>query len=201
MICRFWRKAKCSSLVQLIAALDPSLTGIAQPINDQIQGNFTATVNSFAGRSGVIKIPTKLVPAVSDLLDSLSSALGITSNQKDVTTASAVIDARADSGYCCGITQADIDQLGPDSSDYSRVPLPVRVVLKKFGMDEDSTNGQSKVVHVEDQPQAQSSNSSNTNTEAPTQQIQSTQVASSAAASTRRSLAHWSWLLRAMRTR
>lgn len=186
-------------LVQLIGALDPSLAGIAQPINDQIQGNFTSTVSSFAGRSGVIKIPTKLVPAVSDLLDSVSNALGITSNQKDVTTDSAVVDARANSGYCCGITQADIDNLGPDASDYSRVPLPVRAVLKNFGMDEESTN--SKVVDAADQPEAQSPNSSDTNAAAPTQQIQSTQVTSSAAASPRRRLAHWSWLVRAMRIR
>lgn len=193
-------------MVQLIAALDPSLAGIAQPINTQIQGNFTAAVNQFSGRSGVIKIPTKLVPAVSDLLDSVSSALGITNNQKDVTTASAVVDAKADSGYCCGITQADIDQLGTEESDYSRVPLPVKAVLRKFGMDETSINGQTKAVEAEQQSSDPSDSStttpgSNTNTVAPQQQIQSERVASAAAASPRMRMTRWSWLLRARRTR
>lgn len=102
------------------------------PINMEIQGNFTATVNQFAGRSGVIKIPTKLVPAVSDLLDSLSGALGIT-GKRDVATVSFAADAK--SGFCCGITQAKIDKLGAEESDFSQVPPPVRAVFKKFGMD------------------------------------------------------------------
>lgn len=107
------------------------------PINMEIQGNFTATVSQFAGRSGVIKIPTKLVPAVSDLLDSLSGALGITGKRdvaaQDVATVSFAADAK--SGFCCGITQAKIDKLGAEESDFSQVPLPVRAVFKKFGMD------------------------------------------------------------------
>lgn len=180
------------------------MAGIAQPINDQIQGNFTSAVNSFSGRSGVIKIPTKLVPAVSDLLDKVSSALGVTGNQKNVVTNSAVVDARADSGYCCGITQNDIDRLGADENEYSKVPLPVMLVLRKFGMDA-SSGGQTKVVDVEEQPSNSSdsstTDSSDSSTMAPTQQIQSTEVTSSAVASPRMKLTRWSWLLRVVRTR
>lgn len=194
-------------MAQLINALDPSLAGIAQPINDQIQGNFTKTVGSFSGRSGVIKIPTKLVPAVSDLLDSVSSALGITSNQKDVATNSAVVDAFGGSGYCCGITQASIDQLGDDESDYSKVPLPVRAVLRKFGMGEGAT-AQTKTADIEQQPSNASgnspdttSNTQETSTGAPAQQVQSKEATSSAAASPRVRLARWLWLPRAMRAR
>ncbi|KAL1846228.1 hypothetical protein Daus18300_014324 [Diaporthe australafricana] len=120
----------------LIAALDPSLAGIAQPINDQIQGNFTTAVNAFEGRGGAIKIPTKLVPALSDILDGLGKALGISddtggggsggkSGNKAVDTNSNLMMPQ--------ISQSDLDRLGPDENDFSLVPFPVAVMLRRFG--------------------------------------------------------------------
>lgn len=115
-----------TSCCQLIAKLDPSLTGIATPINDQIQGNFTQAVTAWDGRSGLIKIPTALVPTVSDLLakfgDTLNGILGF-------------LDKRRADGYCCGITQAKIDSLGPDESSTDGVPGPIVFFLRAAGFD------------------------------------------------------------------
>ncbi|KAI7775447.1 hypothetical protein LA080_006824 [Diaporthe eres] len=119
----------------LIAALDPSLAGIAQPINDQIQGNFTTTVNAFQGRGGAIKIPTKLVPALSDILDSLGRALGISdddSNGNSKGGKAAAVDTNSNL-MMPQISQSDLDRLGPDENDWSVVPFPVAVVLRRFG--------------------------------------------------------------------
>lgn len=100
--------------------------GIATPINDQIQGNFTATVSKLKGRSGAIKIPSSLVPTVTDLLAKIGPAinglLGVSKTR------------RQEPEYCCGITQAYLDSLAPDQDDYSKVPEPVLVVLKTSGV-------------------------------------------------------------------
>lgn len=124
--------------LQLIAALDPSLAGIAQPINDQIQGNFTATVNTFQGRGGAIKIPTKLVPALSDILDGLGRALGISGDDsagsKGKGGKAAAVDTNSNL-MMPQISQSDLDRLGPDENDWSVVPFPVAVVLRRFGFD------------------------------------------------------------------
>lgn len=161
---------------QLIGALDPSLAGIAQPINDQIQGNFTAALNTFTGRSGVIKIPTALVPTATQLLAKIGPALtkllprddpasvpapapdAAAAPAPDVAAAPAPDAAAAPapdaavatpdvsapdalgvtfvkgSQYCCGITQAQLDALGPDQNDMSKVPFPVLAVLKGAGL-------------------------------------------------------------------
>lgn len=133
------RLSVADPLLQLINALDPSLAGIAQPINDQIQGNFTATVNAFQGRGGAIKIPTKLVPALSDILDGLGRALGIS----DDTSSSggggkgakgAEVDTNSNL-LMPQISQSDLDKLGPDENDWSLVPFPVAVALRRFGFD------------------------------------------------------------------
>jgi hypothetical protein len=123
---------------QLIAALDPTLAGIAQPINDQIQGNFTTAVNAFAGRGGAIKIPTKLVPALSDILDGLGRALGISdddgagSNSNRKGSKAAAVDTNSNL-MVAQISQSDLDRLGPDENDWSMVPFPVALVLRRFG--------------------------------------------------------------------
>ncbi|KAL0940564.1 antigenic cell wall [Colletotrichum truncatum] len=65
-------------------ALDKSLQPIATQVNDQIQGNFSASVDEFKGRGGKIKIPTKAVPALSDLLAGVARALGIGDNDRAV---------------------------------------------------------------------------------------------------------------------
>lgn len=122
--------------MQLIAALDPSLAGIAQPINDQIQGNFTTAVNAFQGRGGAIKIPTKLVPALSDILDGLGRALGISdddgADSNGRGSKAAAVDTNSNL-MMPSISQSDLDRLGPDENDWSVVPFPVAVVLRRFG--------------------------------------------------------------------
>ncbi|KAJ0114133.1 ntigenic cell wall [Diaporthe amygdali] len=122
----------------LINALDPSLAGIAQPINDQIQGNFTATVNAFQGRGGAIKIPTKLVPALSDILDGLGRALGISDDTSSSGGGKGAKGAEVDTNsnlLMPQISQSDLDKLGPDENDWSLVPFPVAVALRRFGFD------------------------------------------------------------------
>ncbi|POS76808.1 hypothetical protein DHEL01_v204803 [Diaporthe helianthi] len=120
----------------LITALDPSLAGIAQPINDQIQGNFTAAVNAFEGRGGAIKIPTKLVPALSDILDGLGRALGISDDNDAASNGEGSKAAAFDTNsnlLMPQISQSDLDRLGPDENDWSMVPFPVALVLRRFG--------------------------------------------------------------------
>lgn len=119
---------------QLIAALDPSLAGIAQPINDQIQGNFTTAVNAFEGRGGAIKIPTKLVPALSDILDGLGRALGISDDDGADSSKAAAVDTNSNL-LMPQISQAELDRLGPDENDWSLVPFPVALALRSFGFD------------------------------------------------------------------
>lgn len=112
--------------------MDPSLAGIAQPINDQIQGNFTAAVNAFQGRGGAIKIPTKLVPALSDILDGLGRALGISDDDNNSNSKAAAVNTNSNLMFP-SISQSDLDRLGPDENDWSMVPFPVAVVLRRFG--------------------------------------------------------------------
>lgn len=124
---------------QLINILDPSLRGIAIPINDQIQSNFSAAIQQYEGRSGVIKIPTALVPTVSNLLASISPVLdGLLGGSENSTSGLAglisKLETREDPQYCCGITQAEIDALGPDQNDLTKVPGPVVSLLEAVGV-------------------------------------------------------------------
>lgn len=133
---------------KLVAALDPSLLGIAQPINDQIQGNFTAAVSKFKGRSGAIKIPSGLVPTATDLLAKIGPVLSkvpggggggkggggnpfnpFGKRQDDMSDMPGMSDM-----YCCGITQAKIDALGPDQNDLTSIPEPVVAMLQQLGV-------------------------------------------------------------------
>lgn len=100
--------------------------GIATPINDQIQGNFTTTVTKFKGRSGAIKIPSGLVPTVTDLLSKIGPAINKILGAGKVR--------RQEPEYCCGITQAYLDSLAPDQDDYTMVPEPVLSVLRTSGV-------------------------------------------------------------------
>lgn len=122
---------------QLITALDPSLSGIAQPINDQIQGNFTTAVDKFKGRSGAIKIPTNLVPTATNLLAQIGPVLGKlpfgggggkgkASNKQRQETEMTM--------YCCGITQDQLDALSPEQNDLTNVPQPVVAMLQNLGV-------------------------------------------------------------------
>ncbi|KAJ4420332.1 hypothetical protein N0V82_004431 [Gnomoniopsis sp. IMI 355080] len=126
----------------LLNVLDPSLRGIASPINDQIQGNFTAAVNAWQGRSGTIAIPQSLVPAATKLLADIGPAItGLFggSDDSDGSAASAVEAFSAplisrDSKYCCGITQERLDALGPDENDLTGVPGPLIAAFKIAGI-------------------------------------------------------------------
>lgn len=121
-------------LPQLISILDPGIQGIAQPINDQIQSNFTAAVDFWAGRSGLIKIPTDLVPAATDLLAQLGPIIGqILPRDADDISAGAV-SSRQNRGYCCGITQERINALGPDENAANDIPLPIRSAMSRAGL-------------------------------------------------------------------
>lgn len=125
---------------KLINILDPTLRGIAVPINDQIQGNFTASVNAWQGRSGAIKIPTSLVPAASNLLASIGPAITGLLGGTDSSAASAVTSfaeflvPRQDAKYCCGITQERLDALGPDENDLTGIPEPIIAALQVAGI-------------------------------------------------------------------
>ncbi|KAI3399749.1 hypothetical protein diail_5817 [Diaporthe ilicicola] len=121
----------------LIAALDPSLAGIAQPINDQIQGNFTTAVDAFQGRGGAIKVPTKLVPALSKILDGLGKALGISGDSGGGGKKGKGAEVDTNSNLMMpAISQDALDRLGPDENDWSLVPFPVAVALKNLGFDD-----------------------------------------------------------------
>ncbi|OLN86278.1 hypothetical protein CCHL11_04163 [Colletotrichum chlorophyti] len=67
-----------------IKILDPSLQPIAEQVNSQIQANFSAAVDKYKGRGGKIKIPSKAVPKLSELLAGLARALGIGNNGRIV---------------------------------------------------------------------------------------------------------------------
>ncbi|KAL1617845.1 hypothetical protein SLS54_007627 [Diplodia seriata] len=46
---------------QTIAILDPSLTSVATPINDEIQAKFDDTIAAYQGKGGLIQIPPGLI--------------------------------------------------------------------------------------------------------------------------------------------
>ncbi|CAN8097529.1 unnamed protein product [Discula destructiva] len=140
----------------LINILDPTIQGIGRPVNDQIQGNFTAAVAAWEGRSGVIKIPTSFVPTATSLLASIGpfiesflGSLGGLGGGNETTPGTAKREDTADFGegrvgavsppaqdskYCCGITQERIDALGSDENDLAGVPMPIVVALRVAGV-------------------------------------------------------------------
>lgn len=73
------------------------------------------------------------MPALSDILDGLGKALGISDDtagggkngNKAVDTNSNLMMPQ--------ISQSDLDRLGPDENDFSLVPFPVAVALRGFG--------------------------------------------------------------------
>lgn len=76
------------------------------------------------------------MPALSDILDGLGRALGISdddgadSNRKG--SKAAAVDTNSNLMFP-QISQSDLDRLGPDENDWSVVPFPVAVVLRRFG--------------------------------------------------------------------
>lgn len=124
---------------QLISILDPGLQGIAAPLNAEIQGNFTAAVTFWSGRSGLIKIPTALVPAATDLLAKIGPIIEPllprdVDESGDNSFAEGGVSPRQGRGYCCGITQERIDALGPDENDADGIPFPIRAAMRVAGL-------------------------------------------------------------------
>ncbi|KAK6224551.1 hypothetical protein QIS74_02878 [Colletotrichum tabaci] len=58
-------------------ALDPQFQPIATQVSDQIQSNFTQAIGEYEGRGGKIKIPSKAVPQLTNLLAGVARALGV----------------------------------------------------------------------------------------------------------------------------
>lgn len=79
------------------------------------------------------------MPALSDILDGLGRALGISGDDSSSgngkgSKAAAVPDTNSNL-LMPQISQSDLDKLGPDENDWSVVPFPVAVVLRRFGFD------------------------------------------------------------------
>lgn len=76
------------------------------------------------------------MPALSDILDGLGRALGISdddsSNGNSKGGKAAAVDTNSNL-MMPQISQSDLDRLGPDENDWSVVPFPVAVVLRRFG--------------------------------------------------------------------
>lgn len=97
-------------------------------------------MNAWQGRSGTIAIPQALVPTATKLLASIGPAIVGLFGGTDDSAANAVADfaenlvPRQDSKYCCGITQARLDALGPDENDLTGVPGPLIAAFKIAGI-------------------------------------------------------------------
>ncbi|GJC96794.1 antigenic cell wall [Colletotrichum higginsianum] len=63
-------------------ALDPQFQPIATQVSDQIQSNFTQAIGEYEGRGGKIKIPSKAVPQLTNLLAGVARALGVGDRDK-----------------------------------------------------------------------------------------------------------------------
>lgn len=89
-------EAYANSRQKLTKVLDASLQPIAGQVLDQINSNFTATVDDYKGRAGKIKIPSKAVPQLSDLLAGVARALGIGDRDRAVMAGAAQPMQQAD---------------------------------------------------------------------------------------------------------
>lgn len=67
---------------QFTKALDPQFQPIATQVSDQIQSNFTQAIGEYEGRGGKIKIPSKAVPQLTNLLAGVARALGVGDRDK-----------------------------------------------------------------------------------------------------------------------
>lgn len=75
------------------------------------------------------------MPALSDILDGLGRALGISgddANDSKGKGKATAVDTNSNL-MMPQISQSDLDKLGPDENDWSVVPFPVAVVLRRFG--------------------------------------------------------------------
>ncbi|KAK1639324.1 hypothetical protein BDP81DRAFT_512270 [Colletotrichum phormii] len=138
-------------------ALDPTFQPFATQISDQIQGNFTAAIDEYDGRAGKIKIPSKAVPVLTDLLAGVARALGVGGRNKalagPVTEAEAASIpmtnyASAESAFAdIGAADTpeaniaaqealrggdDFSRLDPDENDLRGIPPLVLAVLRRY---------------------------------------------------------------------
>ncbi|KAK7436790.1 hypothetical protein CaCOL14_000452 [Colletotrichum acutatum] len=138
-------------------ALDPTFQPIATQISDQIQGNFTAAIDEYDGRAGKIKIPSKAVPVLTDLLAGVARALGVGDRNKAL--AGPVTEAEAAAIPVTNFPNAeaafadisaadtpeaniaaqealrgndDFSRLGPDENDLRGIPPLVLAVLRRY---------------------------------------------------------------------
>ncbi|KZL75640.1 antigenic cell wall [Colletotrichum incanum] len=138
--------------------LDRQFQPIAMQVSDQIQSNFTKAIDEYEGRGGKIKIPSKAVPKLSDLLAGVARALGIADNDRmmaagpvpeadavpltafpNVEAAFADINAadtpQANSAVEAalkGTSDMELSRLGPDENDLRGIPPLVLAVLRRY---------------------------------------------------------------------
>ncbi|KAF6811173.1 antigenic cell wall [Colletotrichum sojae] len=147
---------------QLTKILDASLQPIATQVLDQINANFSATVDDYKGRAGKIKIPSKAVPKLSDLLAGVARALGIGDRDRAVMAMAGAAPLQADQAvpatnflnadaaiadigqvdtaqasanveaYVAGIRDEDFSRLGEDENDLRGIPPLVMAVLRRY---------------------------------------------------------------------
>ncbi|OHF02487.1 hypothetical protein CORC01_02182 [Colletotrichum orchidophilum] len=138
-------------------ALDPTFQPIATQISDQIQNNFSAAIDEYDGRAGKIKIPSKAVPVLTDLLAGVARALGI--GNERMVLAGPVTEAEAAAIPMTNFPNAeaafadinaadtpeaniaaqealrgndDFSRLGPDENDLRGIPPLVIAVLRRY---------------------------------------------------------------------
>lgn len=78
------------------------------------------------------------MPALSDILDGLGRALGISGDDSSSGNSKGGKGAAVDTNsnlMMPQISQSELDRLGPDENDWSLVPFPVAVALRRFGFD------------------------------------------------------------------
>ncbi|OHW98465.1 antigenic cell wall protein [Colletotrichum incanum] len=143
---------------QFTKVLDRQFQPIAMQVSDQIQSNFTKAIDEYEGRGGKIKIPSKAVPKLSDLLAGVARALGIADNDRmmaagpvpeadavpltafpNVEAAFADINAadtpQANSAVEAalkGTSDMELSRLGPDENDLRGIPPLVLAVLRRY---------------------------------------------------------------------
>ncbi|ORY66244.1 hydrophobic surface binding protein A-domain-containing protein [Pseudomassariella vexata] len=117
----------------LIKALDPTFQPIAGQIVTQIEGNFTTTIRAYQGRGGKIKIPSKAVPKLSELLDDVAGVLGIGGGRKgDKAVNDATEDPNGPAMSEVMIPDTNLSALAEDENDLSGIPLPVLAILRRY---------------------------------------------------------------------
>ncbi|GKT57545.1 antigenic cell wall protein [Colletotrichum tofieldiae] len=140
--------------------LDRQFQPIGVQISDQIQGNFSRTIDEYEGRGGKIKIPSKAVPKLTDLLAGVARALGVTDNDRmmaagpgpvpevntvpltnfpnveaafaDISAADTPQANSAIEAAIRGTSDMELSRLGRDENDLRGIPPLVLAVLRRY---------------------------------------------------------------------